>query len=244
MALKNNPGSGCSISEVSSLVKNAHNVIAQMKLMSVKPELSPEDYAWFSRNKTELSKVLNQLSHLDPTLVGKMRRRQSKRRREKRRRVERKRRKEGAREREEKIDQWLEKTKRNEEMKEKLLKNKRTLTAKAAEIEKNLSLLIHLEKLDKARGGSFEPVTPRLSAELCRLRERIERDGDGLDREEWSEFLFNTSCERTLSPETLLKIRNDWDQFISSEATATSLPIGWVTPSSACRYCEQVSIKD
>ncbi|KAI5696593.1 hypothetical protein M8J76_013765 [Diaphorina citri] len=139
MALKNNPGSGCSISEVSSLVKNAHNVIAQMKLMSVKPELSPEDYAWFSRNKTELSKVLNQLSHLDPTLVGKMRRRQ--------------------------------------------------------------------KKLDKARGGSFEPVTPRLSAELCRLRERIERDGDGLDREEWSEFLFNTSCERTLSPETLLKIR-------------------------------------
>jgi hypothetical protein len=64
--------------------------------------------------------VLNQLSHLDPTLVGKMRRRQSKRRREKRRREERKRRKEGAREREEKIDQWLEKTKRNEEMKEKV----------------------------------------------------------------------------------------------------------------------------
>lgn len=41
----------CSINEVSRLMQHSHQVLNQMKLLSLKSELTPDDIAWFTQNK-------------------------------------------------------------------------------------------------------------------------------------------------------------------------------------------------
>ncbi|KAL1453589.1 hypothetical protein WDU94_009919 [Cyamophila willieti] len=225
-----------SIHEISGMVKQSYQIILKMKQLTLKPELTNEDITWFTQSKNELDSVLSRLKCLDPNLVEKIIKRQTKRQRQKKKREERRQRKETKLEREEAMDEWMREKRREDEMKHKTLLNQRLLSEKVTEIEKHISLLSQLEKLNSIRGGNIEPVTPKLSVQLSELRNRIERDGETVC---WNEYLFGveaSSFEESLTQERLLEIRRDWDQFISSEATATSIPIGWVTPSTPCDH--------
>uniref|UniRef100_A0A8D8QXJ1 Uncharacterized protein n=1 Tax=Cacopsylla melanoneura TaxID=428564 RepID=A0A8D8QXJ1_9HEMI len=219
-----------SIHEISTMVKHCCQTIRTMKQLTLKPDLTNEDITWFTQSKIELGAMLSKMKQLSPHLVDKIRKRQNKRQRQKQRREERRKIK---KQREEEMDDWMREKRREDVMKRKSFQNRRLVSDKVTEIDKHLSLLSHLEKLSSTLGGNIEPATPELSTRLSELRKRLERDGEteGCN----SEYLFgaeDSSIEETLTRDQLLEIRHDWDQFISSEATATSIPIGWVTLSS------------
>lgn len=234
------------IHELSSLMRHSHLILHKMRQLTTEQQLTVEDVAWFRQNKEFLSSVLSRLQSLGPCIEEKIRKRQAKRRRQKHIRIRKKREKETAAVREREMDEWICEKRKEEARKEKKSQNTRVLMEQISSIEKHHSLLALLEKLARARGSSIEPTTPGLEAKLSQLRKKISETNDeqeGEKRTRW--FLFNEDTSPTLpSPEALLKIRNDWDHFVSSESTASSIPIGWVTPSSACKHCEVVYKQD